>query len=46
MSKSMHNTWTIFKCDDKGGMTFDQSNFVVYLLVIMIEPCAKFTFKV
>jgi hypothetical protein len=27
-------------------MTFEQSKFVVYLLVVMVEPCAKFTFKV
>ncbi len=45
MYKSMHYTWTILKCDDKGGMTFEQSKFVVYLLVVMIEPCAKFTFN-
>jgi len=42
MYKSMHYTLTILKCDDEGGMTFEQSNFVIYLLVVMIEPCAKF----
>jgi len=42
MYKSMHYTLTILKCDDEGGTTFEQSNFVIYLLVVMIEPCAKF----
>jgi hypothetical protein len=46
MYKSMHYTWTILKCDDEDGMTFEQSSFVVYLLAVMIEPGVKFTFQV